>query len=289
MANDTKSAVITGPTGGLGLACAARLAQRGWHVVLASRDAERGAAARAKIGAGEVRTLDVSRLESVRAFVTELRATERPPLRALVCNAGVQTLTEPPRLTPEGLEETFATNHLGHYLLARLLGADLAPGASVVFVSSGTHDPKRWTGMPSPRPGDVRGIARGAAMDGRTRYTTSKLYNVLCAYELARRAPSLRVNAFDPGLMPGTGLARDYGPTARFVWRGVLPLLTRFVPDVNRVDTSAARLVSVVEDARVTGKYFARGGEARSSEASYDEALARELWCTSAELAGVAP
>jgi NAD(P)-dependent dehydrogenase (short-subunit alcohol dehydrogenase family) len=281
------TAVVTGASAGLGLACAARLGARGWHVVLACRDRARGEEARAKIpGSSEVLALDVSCLGSVRAFAEELRAGERPPLRALICNAGLQTLHE--RRTPDGLDETFATNHLGHYLLARLVRPNLAPGASVVFVSSGTHDPAKWTGMPAP--GDVRALARGEAMDGRTRYTTSKLCNVLCAYELDRRARgAVRVNAFDPGLMPGTDLARDYGPVARFFWRRILPILTAVVPNVNRVETSAARLVALVERDQGSGKYFSRGKEARSSAASYDEALARDLWQLSAELAGVAP
>src|SRR5262249_4372477 len=117
--------------------------------------------------------------------------TRRPRLSALVCNAGVQAIS--PQRTNEGLEITFATNHLGHFLLSRLLLDDLSRG-QIAFVSSATHDPARRTGMPAPNLRDVRTIAFGndnaplkAGEAGRIRYTTSKLYNVLCAYEFARR------------------------------------------------------------------------------------------------------
>src|SRR5439155_7336392 len=98
----------------------------------------------------------------------------------------------------------------------------------------------------------------------RRRYTTSKLCNVLCAYELDRRLRAanadIRVNAFDPGLMPGTALAREYGVLARWAWRRLLPLLTLFVPNVNRVQTSARRLAQLVDDGDGTsGKYLSRG------------------------------
>lgn len=115
---------------------------------------------------------------------------------------------------------------------------------------------------------------------------------MLCAYELHRRtrdAPEApRVVAFDPGLMPGTGLARDYGPAARFLWRYALPLLTAVAPNVNRVATSAGRLVALVEEeARASGEYVSRGKTARSSEASYEARRARDLWEVSSELAGL--
>jgi light-dependent protochlorophyllide reductase len=303
-----RSVIITGASSGLGLACAVLLAARRWHVVLACRDRERGEAARrfvdrqtASPGGVEVAELDVSRLTSVRAFVEQLGRARRPRLCALVCNAGVQASGKA-TWTPEGIETTFATNHLGHFLLSRLLLDELA-GGQIVLVSSNTHDPKRWTGMPAPRLDDVRAVALGRVQlendkrSGRTRYTTSKLCNVLCAYELDRRlrardgeATRLAVNAFDPGLMPGTGLAREYGALARAAWRYLLPFFTLFAPNVNRVQTSARRLVDLIEIAsreHVTGKYFSRGRFTRSSAESYDPELARALWDVSSEMSGL--
>lgn len=314
-AHCSKTAIVTGATSGLGFECAAILVAQGWHVVLACRDIGRGEAARKRIvkaapgaapdsvsGSVEVRELDVSDLGSVRRFVDAYRATGLP-IRALVCNAGVQ-VKEAFSRTPDGLDTTFATNHLGHFLLARLMVGDMEAGGRIIFVSSDTHDPKNWTGMPVPKLDDVRAFAVGDAkaghagqtpMSGRQRYTTSKLCNVLCTYELDRRlralesprSPAVSVNAFDPGAMPGTGLARDYGPAARFAWSCILPALRLFVPNVNNVKTSARRLASLVasESTGVSGTYVSRGREMRSSAASYDTQLARVLWDTSSELA----
>ena len=98
----------------------------------------------------KVLPLDLSRQASVRAFVEAFRRGQFPPLVGIVCNAGLQNVGTPTK-TEEGYETTFAVNHLGHYLLTRLLLPDLATNASITFVSSGTHDPKQKTGMPVPR------------------------------------------------------------------------------------------------------------------------------------------
>jgi NAD(P)-dependent dehydrogenase (short-subunit alcohol dehydrogenase family) len=159
--------------------------------------------------------------------------------------------------------------------------------------------------MPAPRLGDMRAMARGEgaagdsrAASGRRRYTTSKLCNVLCAYEMSRRiaaragAPRATVNAFDPGLMPGTSLARDYRPIERFAWSYLLPVLTLFMKNVNTVWTSGRRLAELALDPAyegVTGRYFSRGREAPSSTESHDLEKARELWELSSELVGQEP
>jgi len=175
--------------------------------------------------------------------------------------------------------------------------------ARIVFVSSGTHDPDQWTGMPVPQLQDAVSLAHpkedGAAAEsaqkvGQRRYTTSKLCNILCAYELARRlqasGQTVTVNAFDPGLMPGSGLARDYGPVSRFVWNFVLPALRLMVKNVNSTQTSGknlARLILDPELASVTGKYFIGSTESPSSKESYDAVKARSLWEGSARLVGL--
>jgi NAD(P)-dependent dehydrogenase (short-subunit alcohol dehydrogenase family) len=284
------------------------LAARGVPLLLACRGEEQGQRAKSSIlettdsreQAVRLAALDVSNLDSVRQFCTthaELR------LRAIICNAGVQIITGV-RRTEEGFEETFAANHLGHFLLSRLLSSQLVEeGGRIVFVASNTHDPLRCTGMPAPDASDLTGLADGTAFEsesfaeaGRRRYTTSKLCNVLCAYELQRRLADPRrpakksVFAFDPGLMPGTGLARDYGPFARWAFRALLPALT-IAPNVNSVRTSAKRLADLATgqlDAE-PGSYVSCGRPLRSSDASYDEQLARQLWELSSRLCDVPP
>src|SRR6185437_1086111 len=136
-------------------------------------------------------------------------------------NAGVQVV-DGVRRSADGYELTFATNHLGHFLLVQLVLEHMAEPGRIVFVSSGTHyGLPRSIGFPGPRWQDpeVLADADAAAGDpspraGRVRYSTSKLANIYCVYELARRLAgrNVTVNAFDPGLMPQTGLDRDYPP-----------------------------------------------------------------------------
>jgi hypothetical protein len=162
-----------------------------------------------------------------------------------------------------------------------------------VFVASGTHDPAKTTGMPAPRYTSAADLAHPAddqPADGRRRYTTSKLCNVLFAYELDRRlgcgAKGVTVNTFDPGLMPGSGLARDYSAIGRWGWRYVLPLL-RVLPNVNSARSSGARLAALVTDPRfddVTGSYFEGKRPIPSSSDSYDREKALDLWETSERL-----
>jgi NAD(P)-dependent dehydrogenase (short-subunit alcohol dehydrogenase family) len=138
---------------------------------------------------------------------------------------------------------------------------------------------------------------------GRRRYTTSKLCNVLCTYEMDRRLKEwgtstpdrpITVNAFDPGLMPGTGLARGYGPMARFAWNALGPVLLLslrpFHVNIHSPEESGRALARLVLDPAldsVSGRYFEGLKEIRSSEESYDEAKAAALWDQSAELVGL--
>jgi NAD(P)-dependent dehydrogenase (short-subunit alcohol dehydrogenase family) len=296
-----KTAIITGAGAGLGLECARALLgmDPSWHVVLAVRNPARGAEAVELLGAGDRCTVigvDLASLQSVHAFVRDVRAAELPPIHAIVCNAGVQTVSGN-QATDNGYELMFGVNHLGHFALVQGLLDRLAQPARIVVVSSGTHDPSKHTGMPAPRytsaidllypPTDAAELTAAA---GRRRYTTSKLCNVLFAYELDRRLDhgerGVTVNAFDPGLMPGSGLARDYPPVQRWAWRYLLPAL-RFLPQVRSPRTSGAHLAALVAGPRfdgVTGEYFDGRKPIRSSADSYDREKALELWTISERL-----
>jgi NAD(P)-dependent dehydrogenase (short-subunit alcohol dehydrogenase family) len=285
MASGERTAIVTGATGALGREAAATIAAAdGWQVVLAARNPER---LPTDLANAHPRRLDLASLASVRAFVDELDDT--PPLGAIICNAGIQIVSGT-TFTEDGIETTFQVNHLGHFLLVTLLLDRLDPDGRVVMVSSGTHNPDQRTGMPHPRYTTAEDLAHPQPADtpveGRRRYTTSKLCNVLFVSELARRRP-IAVNAFDPGLMPGTGLARDYGPVQRAAWKTVMRLLTPVVPNVNtpaRSGRSLARLaVDPVLDG-VTGAYFLGDRPVASSTDSYDRRKARDLWETSERL-----
>ena len=247
-------------------------------------------------GRVDVMSLDLSKQSSVHAFVEAFRARSLPPLAGIVCNAGGQSVAAPTR-TAEGYETTFGVNHLGHYLLARLMLPDLAPGGRITFVSSNTHDPAQKTGMPAPRYDNAKALAHdfeSGADAGKRRYTTSKLCNIYTTTALAEhlaassdpRLRSIRVNAFDPGMMPGTGLAQTYPPVLRFAWYYVLPALTLFGRNVNTPAKSGRRLARLAagSEANATGKYFSDGRETRSSALSLDTAKATELWNASADM-----
>ncbi|MFC7406125.1 SDR family NAD(P)-dependent oxidoreductase [Georgenia alba] len=286
-----RTALITGGSGGLGQATAqALLAHGGWDVIVTGRDETTLAAAADRLGKRATgRRLDLGSLAEVRDFARDL-----PSLDALICNAGLHVVGM--RRTRDGVEETFGVNHLAHFLLVReVLPRMRAPGR-VVLVTSATHDPAQRTGFPPPRYTSARALAypepsaESALRAGQRRYTVSKLCAVLATYELARRVPREQATfaAFDPGQMPGTGLARDYPGVRGLAWRFVMPALV-LVPGINRHTPrrSAARLARLVVDPHltaVTGRYYSDGREARSSAESYDAAKAKDLWETSVGL-----
>jgi NAD(P)-dependent dehydrogenase (short-subunit alcohol dehydrogenase family) len=310
--------LVTGGNSGIGFECARRLAAEGWHVLIASRNREASAAAVRRIvdesGAGSAAELgvDLGSIASVRALAREIAARD-VPLAALVCNAGLQVSGDLKRST-DGYELTFAANHLGHFLLTNLLLARLAGNrpARIVVVASGVHDPKLRTGMPKAAVADVETLAttggpRAGEFNGRLAYVNSKLCNLWFTYELVRRIDSaglstrerpLAVLAFEPGLVPGSGLARDYPPALRFVWNRILPGLARvlspMVAGINPAPKAGAALARMVLDpalAQASGKYYpshTRWREAASSDASYDVDRARDLWEGSVRMTGLA-
>jgi light-dependent protochlorophyllide reductase len=312
-----KTVIITGGNTGLGYECAKAIAasQPGWQIVIAGRSKQRISEAAQQLAElvpnAQVATLtlDLASLDSVRDFVNEFTAQDFPPLHALVCNAGIQVISGT-TYTAEGFETTFGVNHLGHFLLVNLLLQHLAAPARIIVVSSDTHDPALSTGMPAPVYENAAALAwpeksapaphtMDEATLGRQRYTTSKLCNIYFTYELSRRLEQqglsthekpITANAFNPGLMPGTGLARDYTPFQRFAWNYVLPVIRplarHFIP-MNSTQESGQALARLVLDPsleNISGKYYSGLKEIPSSQESYDLPKAFELWETSASL-----
>jgi NAD(P)-dependent dehydrogenase (short-subunit alcohol dehydrogenase family) len=305
-----RSVLITGGTGALGGQTASEVAAAtGWHVAITGSDGEvaRRIAARITDCTGAPTSglqLDLASLDGVRRFADDFARRDLPPLHAIVCNAGRQ-FRDVHGLTVDGLEPTFAVNHLGHFLLVRTLLPKLAPSGRIIFVASETHDPAKHTGLPAPVYDGARNLAHpvealgaSAAEVSLRRYATSKLCNVLTTYEFARRvkdsetgALTVTVNAFDPGLMPGTGLGRDYSGFMAFAWRYLLPALIA-IPGLNAhtVKHSASALARLVIDPAfegISGQYFSGITPRRSSADSYDPAKAADLWTISSRLAGL--
>lgn len=299
-----KTVIITGANSGLGYYCAEAIARSGqdWHIIIASRnllrvkEAVRNLMAETEYPYIEGMALDLASLAAVRQFVQGFINGERPPLQAIICNAGIQIVSDT-LYTEDGFEMTFGVNHLGHFLLVNLLLPHLGDRSRVVFVSSDTHNPDANTGMPHPRYQDVELLAfpahHGNDTDigntGRTRYTTSKLCNILCAYELSRRLQKqhskVTVNAFNPGLMLDTQLGRDYSQAELSALSTTISQsVLEKAKDSKAMGSALARLILDSSLENVTGKYFDGLEEVQSSDESYDERKATELWESSAAL-----
>lgn len=296
----SRSVIITGGTAGLGFFAAHDIAKAhaDYLVVLASRNDGDGAADKINADLGQRNTvyvpLDLSDNASVRTFAENWASNKYPPIQALLLNAGLQfpgTLQK----TSEGLEKTFAISHVGHALLFHFLCLHFAPNIRVVVTSSGTHDPAQNTGLPDAVYHSAEELAHPPAsavsIPGRQRYSTTKLANVLWTYalnsRLVRRVPerAITVNAFDPGLMPGTGLARVAVWYERILWFYVLPhimpLLRVVIPNVHTAEESGqalARLAVGKDVEGVSGRYFEGLREIKSSKDSYDESKQEDLW-----------
>ncbi|MDG4767704.1 SDR family NAD(P)-dependent oxidoreductase [Solwaraspora sp. WMMD406] len=299
-----KTIVMTGGTSGFGAETRMRLVtQPGTQVLSGTRSVVPGGPDTAP-GDSDTLPLDLARLDSVRAFAQAV--TDRldgTPIDALVLNAGLSFRTGD-RRTVDGFETTFAVNHLGHYLLIRLLMPYLAPKATVVVTTSGTHDPDHGTLLPTPpRHANARLLARPETdperdtdprSAGGRAYTSSKLCNVLTVRALATRPEARsghwRVVAFDPGPTPGTGLLRDTSPAMRLAWR-LLSQATRLIPRFNRREVVAAALTDLTLGTVTAppGQYYARvvrnelTWTAPSRLARSDDAR-DALWADSADL-----
>lgn len=278
--------LITGATSGLGLQVAEQLAAQGDHVlILPVREAARGEALRQRLAAHgtRVRTpvLDLAELESVSDFAKSLAA---PALDGVLLNAGVQSAG---RLVfnTQGVESTFAVNHLAHHLLLSTLLSKLRAQAIVVWTASGTHDPKEFAARISGyRGAQYRSAAQLAAGDYgaktspgqacRDAYASSKFCNIVSARIFAERHPQASFYAFDPGLMPGTGLARDFPASAQWIWRNVMPYLSRLLPGSSTPVRSAGLLVEILtgrQRGSFNGAYFNYTGKQAEAAAPANE------------------
>jgi NAD(P)-dependent dehydrogenase (short-subunit alcohol dehydrogenase family) len=283
MSEDMKGrvCVVTGVTQGIGKVTALELARRGADMILVARNREKGEAVVAEIAekAGrkpELRIADLSLLAEVRRLADELRR-DHDRLHVLVNNAGAMHTSR--KLTSEGLEMTFAVNHLSYFLLARELLPLLEAGgtperkARIVNVASRAHRNARL---------DLDDLqAEKGYGHPLQQYANSKLMNILFTYELARRLEGTNVtaNCLHPGVV-----ATGFGHNDRGLLDWAIKIASPFFLSAEKGAETSIYLAASPEVEGVSGKYFDKKKPARSRRASYDEATQKRLWQITEEL-----
>lgn len=310
--------VITGASSGLGLATAKVLATQGdWHVIMACRDFLKAERAAKRSGMPKenysVIHLDLASLHSIRQFVDNFRCSGWP-LDVLVCNAAVYLPTaKEPTFTAEGFELSVGTNHLGHFLLSRLLLDDLKksdyPSKRLIIVGSITGNTNTLAGNIPPKAnlGDLRGLAGGlngvnsspmidgGEFDGAKAYKDSKVCNMLTMQEFHRRfheEAGITFASLYPGCIAETGLFRNHIPLFRTLFPPFQKYITKgYVSE----EEAGKRLAQVVSDPTLTksGVYWSWNKSSKSfenqlSKEASDEEKARKLWEISEKLVGLA-
>ena len=269
-----KTILITGASSGVGLAIARQLAAIGDRLVLVSRDPGRGAAARdevAGIATGPdpiFLPADLSSQDSIRGLAAVLH--ERfSSIDVLINNAGTASGTR--ELTVDGLEKTFATNHLGPFLLTELVRDLLGPGGRVVNTVSETHSGKL----------DFENLQGELHYSFFSAYARSKAAEILFTYELARRlkGTGITANCFTPG-PTASGFGRGT--------RGFIRVMSTLVNVIGRRPEVSARtavyLATSPEMEGMSGQYFHHDRPARSKPVTYDVHIAARLWAVSEAL-----
>ncbi|SEB08376.1 SDR family NAD(P)-dependent oxidoreductase [Pedobacter hartonius] len=301
-----KSIIITGANSGIGFECALQLANtaKDAQIILACRNEQTGEEAVKKIkhktGHRNLvcRPLNLASLKSIKQFTIDFAKSPDPVISALINHAGGLFMGKT-SYTTDGFEMTFGTNHLGGFYLTLLLLPFIEVGGSITFTSSGVHDPANHTGIAPPVFTSGKELAfpettNGAGMAvAQKRYSTSKLCNVLTAYILHEKlaGKKIRVNAFDPGKVPGTGFLRTLPTPLRLIASQLAHLFLLFgKKDTFSAATSGKRLATLAyskELERLNGIYFKRGQVTNSSADSYNPAFQAELWKSSIELTGL--
>ena len=300
--SEPRTVVLTGPTRGLGRLTALELAALGCELVLLGRPSAafdtvvEEARIAGAVGVHRIE-VDVASLASVaRAAGQVVDLVDSGALRsvdALVGNAGVQG-RDRLQQSEDGYELTFAVNVIANHVLVERLVPALSADAHVVIVGSGTHygtfpttslvaapvwaDPATLA-----RPGAALPSARPAtsAKAGQCAYSTSKLaVNYLVHAAQREFVGGIRFNVFDPGMMPGTGLARDLPRLKQWVWNRVLPALVPVIPGASRVSDSARLLAAFAvgrSHPQAKGAYVEIDHLADPSPASFDRGREDDL------------
>jgi NAD(P)-dependent dehydrogenase (short-subunit alcohol dehydrogenase family) len=275
-----KTCVVTGASSGIGAVTARELAKRGARVAIVCRDEARGERSRERIveaTGGEVDLLlaDLSSQEQVRRVAAEIDSRyER--IDVLVNNAGaIQGRRR--AVTQDGLEMTFAVNHLAYFLLTNLLLPKLRAGgaARIVSVASAAHSGGKL---------DFDDLQAESGYSPFRAYSNSKLANILFTRELARRidGSGVTANCLHPGFV-----GSRFGSASSLPVRVGMTLVKPFITSPAAGADTAVWLACSPDVEGLSGQYFYKRGLARLSSEASDDGAARRLWQVSEELTGL--
>jgi NAD(P)-dependent dehydrogenase (short-subunit alcohol dehydrogenase family) len=275
-----KVVVITGATSGIGEVAADRLAQKGARVVFVARDHARGEAMRKHLRAiaghtdHTVHYADLSKLADQKRVAHEIADSE-PQIDVLINNAGAIFVSR--EVTEDGLERTFALNHMSYFTVTNILLDRLkaTPGARIVNTASNAHEVAKL---------DFDNLQGEKGYSVWTAYGRSKLANILFTRELARRLAGTGVtaNCLHPGFV-GSNFATNNGALARLV----MGIAKNFALTPEEGAQTIIYLASSAEVEGKTGGYYAKCKLKAPNKAAQNDADARRLWDVSAKISGV--
>jgi len=276
-----KTVVVTGATSGIGEVAALELARKGARIVFVARNPLRRDATLARLMVANDKAehaaylADLSRLSEMKRVAGEIAAAE-PKIDVLINNAGAIFARR--ETTPDGLEMTFATNHLAYFVVTNLLLERLkaAPGARVVSTSSAAHKSGKL---------NFDDLQSEKSFSGFAAYGTSKLCNILFTRELARRLSGTGVTAT---CLHPSFVATRFGDNNEGLWAFGVAIAKRFgAISVEEGAKTIVYLASSPEVAGQSGGYYYKCAPETPSAAAQNDADAKRLWDVSAKIAGV--
>jgi NAD(P)-dependent dehydrogenase (short-subunit alcohol dehydrogenase family) len=287
-----ETVVMTGGTAGFGAIAAKKISDTpNTKLILGARDTKNSSI--------EALPLDLARLANVRSFVQALtKELDGTKIDVLILNAGAQFGNTKQR-TEDGFESTFAINHLGHYLLLRLLTPSLAKNATVVITTSDVHDPKLNPLGPKELDPETLAHPNGKGqgfIPGFRAYSSSKLCDLLNArtFEASSAAQlnGMRVIAYNPGLTSDTSLYRAWPWWAKLMMASAS--LVRPLAGINTIEQAGDAIADLGLGKVVppAGRMYASLVKGRltwpdPSELAQSDTAMKELWVESAHMVGM--
>lgn len=274
-----KTVVVTGGTSGIGEVAAIDLAKKGARIVLVARDKARGEATLAKVKAagapGAVVYGDLSTIAEMKRVAGEIAASESR-IDVLINNAGAMFTSR--QTTADGLEKTFAVNHMAYFVVTNALLPKLkaTPGARIVSTASDAHKGAKL---------DFADLQSEKSYSGFSVYGESKLCNILFTRELARRlsGSGVTANCLHPGFV-----ATRFGDNSG----GVTSVLIRIAKPLAALspEKGAETIIYLASSPAVEGKsggYYYKSAPATPTKEAQNDADAKRLWDVSAQIAGI--